>query len=191
MQRIRIQVVRSGGYRAEDGWQVYGDGGTGQVDWQHPLTSRRYLFWPEAQRIAGHLLGGHLRGLHLDGILRDGHLEGTHLLDEHLLPAFGGSWESRQLVFGRFKHAVVAEDARGNKNTEQASVCEKVINSDPPPPGHLKPLSFDSGNSRFAFGFVPSDRLMPMFDKCDRIRTGYQRAGVIYVRDISERDLAE
>ncbi len=160
MHAIRIQVVRSRAYCSEDGWHVYGDGGAGSMDWDHPVTSRRQLFWDDVPPVARHLLGGHLMAQHLDGVDPDGLFEGIHLLDEHLYPAMGVAWETEPFVFGRFQHAVVSEDAAGNAETSGVHVYEQVINSDPPPARGLCPQSYDSQTDRLTLIFVPSDRLI-------------------------------
>lgn len=159
MQAIQIQVVPSRSFCSGDGFQVYGDGGTGQMDWSYALTSRRRLFWPDASAAAGHLLGGHAMGPHLDGIRPDGHVQGMHLLDEHLFPAASIIYETDPLVFGRFRHAVVTEDAAGNATTTGVTVHETVINSAPPPAFDFRPAAWDQGDGRLTFSFSPSDRL--------------------------------
>ena len=159
MQRIAVGVVRNRCFRSGDGFQVYGDGGTGQMAWGHPVTPRRMLLWPDAPATAGHLLGGHLTAMHLDSIWADGHLEGTHLLDEHVRPGATVVYETGPFVFGRFRHAVVTEDAIGNATTQGVTVHETVVNSDPPPAGDLLPTDHDPATGIMAFSFTPSDRL--------------------------------
>lgn len=159
MQAIRIGVVRSRSFCSTDGFQVYGDGGTGQMDWVHPVTPRRQLLWDDAPPLVGHLQGGHVMALHLDNVSPDGHLEGTHLLDEHFSPAATVVYETDPFVFGRFRHAVVIEDAVGNAVTEGATVHETVINSEPVPASDLLPVAHDPGTDRLTFSLSPSDRL--------------------------------
>lgn len=159
MQAIRIQVVRSRAYCSEDGWHVYGDGCTGSMDWENPVTSRRQLFWDDVPPVARHLLGGHVMAHHLDCVRPDGLFEGLHLLDEHLYPAMSVAWETGLFVFGRFKHAVVTKDAAGNAEMSGVHVYEQVINSDPPPARGLCPQSHDSQTDCMTLSFVQSDRL--------------------------------
>jgi hypothetical protein len=159
MQAISFGVVRGRCYRSTDGFQIYGDGGTGEMDWDHPVTPRRILLWDDAPVIAGHLLGGHVMGPHLDGVRADGHLEGIHLLDEQMYPAVAVVYETWPFVFGRFGHAVVMEDGVGNETKTGLTVYETVINSDPASAGDLQPTSYDSGLDRMTFSFTPSERL--------------------------------
>jgi hypothetical protein len=159
MQRVRIEVVRSGAYRSTDGFQVYTDNGKGPIDWEHPATPRRVPFWEDVPPLAGHLLGGHVAGQHLDGRMPDRHGEETWLLDEHLRPAGVVAWESEPHVFGRFQYAVVTEDSAGNAATTGVAIHQVVINSEPAAPAELRPESFDPLVGRMTFRFEPSTRL--------------------------------
>lgn len=159
MQRVRIEVVRSSRWKSADGFQVYGDGGSGVVDWTRPLTARRMRFWEDLPAMADHLLAGHVRGQHVDGVMPDRHGDETWLLDEHLKPAGVVAWESRPVVFGRFRFAVVTEDAAGNASTGGVVVHEVVVNSEPAPAGRLRPESFDPATGRLTLRFEPSLRL--------------------------------
>jgi hypothetical protein len=160
MQTIHISVVRGRRYRSTDGFQVYTDRGTGAIDWAHPATPRRMLFWEDAAPAAGHQLGGFLAAAHLDGIRPDGHLEGTHLLDERGYPGGTVTYETDPVVFGRFLHAIVTEDAAGNAQTEGIVVHETVANSDPPPASGFRPVDHDPLTGRLTFVFSPSPRLV-------------------------------
>lgn len=160
MQVIRIGVLRSGRYRSGDGFQVYGDAGTGQVDWEHPVTPRRELLWPDVPVMVGHTSGGHLMGMHLDHVVPDGHLAGTHLLDEHLYPAGLVAFEAGPFVFGRFRHAVLMEDGLGNAELGGVTVHETVINSEPMAASELRPIGYEARTGGLTFAFWPSDRLI-------------------------------
>jgi len=129
------------------------------MDWDHAVTPRRVLLWPDAPAVAGQLLGGHLMSVHLDGIRGDGHLEGTHLLDEYAYPASAVVFETQPWVFGQFRHAVVTEDAVGNAITDGVAVHGTVVNSAPPPADDLLPTQYESGADQMTFSFSQSDRL--------------------------------
>jgi hypothetical protein len=159
VQAIRIGVVRSRSYGSPDGFHVYGDGGSGQMDWDHPVTPRRQLLWGDVPGVVGHVEVGHLTGLHLDNVLPDGHAEGTHLLDEHLLPAAAVEHETEPFVFGRFRHAVVMEDAAGNATLDGVTAHETVVNSEPAPARGFRPKYHEVVPDRFTFSFSRSDRL--------------------------------
>jgi len=159
MQAIRIGVVRGGKYHSTDGFHIYGDGGRGRMDWEHPVTPRRILLWEEVAGAADHLWGGHLMARHLDSLRMDGHLEGTHVLDEHLRPAATVFYETDPFVFGRFGHAVVMEDIAGNAVKDQVAEYETVINSEPASPGDFLPASYSAEYNRMNFSYTPSERL--------------------------------
>ena len=139
---------------------VFGDAGTGTIDWDRPLTSRKVMFWADTPAVAGHLAGGHMAGPYLDGIVPDRHLEGTFLLDAHLQPAASSHWHSDPLVFGRFQMAVVTEDAVGNRRIEDATFCEQVVHSEPPPARALAPASFDAPSGCLTLSFEGAERLV-------------------------------
>lgn len=159
MQSIVIGVVRSEAYRPSDGFHVYGDRGTGVMDWLHPLTSRRYLFREDSVAIGGFLAAGHLMQPHLGRIWPDGHLEGIHLADRHLRPAAETVFETEPLVFGRFRHAVVTESEEGNRTTSGVTIHETVVNSWPPAARDLRPVGYAPAGGRLELAFLPSERL--------------------------------
>ena len=160
MQAIRIGVVRGRQFHSSDGFQVYGDRGSGTIDWVHPVSPRRQLLWEDAAVSGQHLRNGHCVGPHLDGVRPDGHLEGTHLLDACLWPAAAIVFETDAFVFGRFSHGVVTEDGLGNANLVGVTVHQTVVNSAPEPAFDLRPSSYDMGTGRLTLTFVPSDRLV-------------------------------
>jgi hypothetical protein len=160
MQKIRIQVVRSRRYRATDAFHVCWDHGTGVMDWAHPETGRRIMFWEDAPVAAGHLVGGFMMGPHLDGSRPDGHLEGTHLLDAQAFPAASIAYDSEPLIFGRFRYAVVTQDAAGNTLTDGVMVHEAVINSDPPPPGDFHVAAYRGDIHQLEFSLPASPGLV-------------------------------
>lgn len=160
MQSVRIGIVRGRAFRSSDGFEIYGDGGTGKMDLDHPVSTRRVLLWPEACPMAGHLLDGHVVARHLDAIRPDGHLEGTHLLDACLYPAAVIGEEVGPYVFGRFRFAVVTQDAAGNRETNEVAINEVVVNCESAPARRLRPTAYEAGSGRMMFAFEPSERLV-------------------------------
>lgn len=160
MQKIRIAVVRDSQFRSGDGFEVFGDAGGGEVDWVHPVTPRRMLFWDGALAMVPHVLAGHLMGFHLDSMPRDGHLYGTHLMDRQMLPAGTVVFEGGPFVFGRFQHVVVTQDEVGNCGYEGVTVYSKVVNSYPPSARDLRVESYDYPTGVATFSFKPSERLV-------------------------------
>jgi hypothetical protein len=129
------------------------------MDFSHPLTPRRVRLWDDVPPPAGHVQAGHVMGLHLDSVIPDGHTEGTHLLDEHLRPAAPIVFETMAFVFGRFRHAVVMEDAAGNWTSAGVAIQETVINSEPVSADEFAPTGHDGQTGRLTFTFRSSYRL--------------------------------
>ncbi len=152
MQRVRIQVPRLRCYGADTGFQVYGDGGTGTIDYAHPLTPQVVALWPEAERRAGHLSDGHLMIRHLDGMDPDGHLEGTHLSDNHLTPAGEIHFDTPAYVFGRFRHGVRMVDGAGNESAATETVVS--VNGAPTAPACVERAGYDALGDVVAFTFT-------------------------------------
>lgn len=159
MQSVRILVPRRREYRGGDGFEVFGDGGSGTIDFSHPVTGRRVGLWSEAAGRRGHLLDGHLMLRYLDSVDRDGHFSGVHLNDDHLVPAGVVQVEVGRYVLGRFRHAVRMVDAAGNHVDDTPVTLTTVINSHPDRPGRLSAASYDSETDQIAFGFEPSPKL--------------------------------
>lgn len=160
MQMIRFTVTPDSRYRSIDGFQVYGDGGTGVMDWEHPITPRRLAFWNDAVSASLHLAGGHLVGAALDSVRIEGHLAGTHLLDTHEVPTGEIAFETGPFVYGRFRHAVVTEDELGNATRDGVVVYETVVNSDPPGASDLKAVAHERATGVLTLSFQPSERLV-------------------------------
>lgn len=160
MKRIQFAVVRDARFRSVDGFHICGDGGTGIIDWAHPLTPRRLLFWDDALPMQAHLLAGHLTGHHLDSIFREGHLSGTHLMDRHGHPAGTVVFEAGPYVFGRFRHVIWVQDELGNQRYLETAVHETVVNSHPPAASDFKPESIDEATGVVTFSFTPSEKLV-------------------------------
>ncbi|HOA73996.1 MAG TPA: hypothetical protein PL151_07730 [Phycisphaerae bacterium] len=160
MQMIQFAVVREARFRSVDGFHVCGDHGKGTIDWAHPLTPRRLLFWDDALPMQPHLQAGHLMGHHLDSIFREGHLAGTHLLDRHGEPAGVIIFEAGPYVFGRFKHVVWTQDELGNQTYLETDVHETLINSYPPAASNFRVEHFDEQTGVMTFSFKPSQKLV-------------------------------
>lgn len=160
MQCIQISVVRDSRFRSVDGFHIFGDRGTGTIDWAHPITPRRVLFWEDALPMLPHLLGGHVMGHHLDSIFREGHLAGTHLLDGHQQPAGVSVFETESLVYGRFRFVVLPMDELGNQRFWEATTHECVVNSYPPPASNFVAETYDQDTGVLTFSFTPSEKLV-------------------------------
>jgi hypothetical protein len=154
MQRVRISVERLRSYGGDTVFEVYGNLGTGPIDFFHPLTPRPVALWPQAARRSGHLLDGHVSLRHTDSVDPDGHLEGAHLRGGHLHPALAVTFDTPPYVFGRFEHAVRMVDGAGNES--EPTIVSVTVNSAPSVPGCPARSGYDPQADRLTFWFCPS-----------------------------------
>ncbi len=155
-QRIRIAVPRRREEPEQVSFDVYGDTGSGTVDYSAPINIGPLRLWPTAPLHAGHQLEGHLAGGHLGVPPGDGHLADRFLSERHLQPAADVVFEAGPYCFGRFQHAVVMRDTANNGDTGAATVVTKTINSEPRRVTRVRASSFDSGSDRVTFSFARS-----------------------------------
>lgn len=162
MERVLVSVDRLRRYNADASFEVYGDLGTGAIDWDHPLTPRPVRLWAEGVVRRGHVCDGHLVVRHLDSVHPDGHLEGAHVLHEHLFPALAVTFATPAYVFGRFQHAVTLVDGAGN--VSPATQNSVTVNSAPSVPEAVVREAYDAGTDLLTWTFVGS-RFDPMSGK--------------------------
>ena len=143
-------------YRSGDTFQVYGDGGTGSVDYSRAISDAPVPFWPGAALRAGHLLDGHVVLPHLDSVQPDGHLEGRHGLGEHLWPGRAIVFQTPEYYFGAVRHAVRTYDHVGNCRPEEPLVVETVVNSSPRAPSEARLWGYDEPSGRVIIAFEAS-----------------------------------
>jgi len=156
MQYVTVSVPRRREYAAQDGFDTYGDGGSGSIDYDNPLSGQRVRLWPQSPPRPGHLGEGHLMLGHLGATGADGHLQERFLCGAHLMPAADVLFEAGPYCFGRFQHGVVMRDALGNGDTQDATVVVKTINSAPRRAYGLAVASFDSQTDQADFSFIGS-----------------------------------
>ena len=159
MQRVVIHVPRFRQYTSGDGFAVYGNGGTGTVDYERMIGDSVVPFWPLAGRRRGHLLDGHLTLSHMSSVWPEGHLAGMHLIGEHLWPAGVIRFETPLYYFGAFGHVVRMLDAAGNWHEGEPVVVETVVNSSPRGVGDVLVAGYDGGSDCVTVGFAPSPEL--------------------------------
>lgn len=155
MQRVRISVFRGSAGSGGDTFVVYGDGGTGVMNYEEPLTPMPVALWPGAAAHPGHLGGRHLVTGHLDTAGRDAHLEGLHLYGEHLRPSAAVVFDTDGYVFGAFAHQVFLADSEGNVAAAGSPVRVTVINSRPPAPEDVRLEEYQGASDQVVFTFSP------------------------------------
>jgi len=156
MERIRVAVPRRQDTSEQVSFDVYGDAGSGTIDYSDPLNIGPLRLWPTSALHPGHHHDGHLASAHLGVPAGDGHLAERFLREQHLRPAADVVFEAGPYCFGRFQHAVVMLDAAKNGDTGAATVVTKTINSEPRRVTRVRAASFDSGSDRVTISFVRS-----------------------------------
>ncbi len=156
MERIRVAVPRRQDTPEKVSFDVYGDAGSGTIDYSGPLNIGPLRLWPTSALHPGHHYQGHLVSAHLGVSPGDGHLADRFLCERHLQPAADVVFEAGPYCFGRFQHAVVMRDAAMNGDTGAATVVTKTINSEPRRVTRARAASFDSGSDRVTISFVRS-----------------------------------
>lgn len=153
MEYVLICVPRGREYAHQDGFDVYGDGGSGSMDYDAPLNEDPVALWPESRPRLGHLREGHLMLGHLAAPAGDGHLQDRFLCGQHLRPAAEVIFEAGPYCFGRFQQALVMRDVLGNGDPQSATVLTKTVNSAPRRAYRLYPTAFDADTDRATFSF--------------------------------------
>ena len=159
MEAVAIEVLRQRSVRGGDCFEVFGDGGSGEIRASVALTDRPLAYWEGLPGRGGHLMGGHLAAMHLDNVIPDGHLCGRHLSSEHLWPAAALVFVSRPLYFGVFQFAAGTVDFVGNKSAELSQAAARAVNSSPRQASALAKSSFDAQTRRLSLTFTPSPDL--------------------------------
>lgn len=154
MRRLRFTIPRLPIYAPDTSCALYGDLGSGTVDFEHPFPPGRMPMWPGFAIQPGHLQGGHLAASHLRAVGPDGHLAGSHLLDAHLAPVLGLVVDSPSYVFGRFRHVVRIFDTAGNTQEADAFEDVRTINDGPSAVRGLRRIAPRQGGA-VRFAFVP------------------------------------
>ena len=152
MQRVRFVVPRLAVYGSDVAVELYGDLGSGTIDFDHPLPPGRARLWPGAAH-GGHLDGGHVVARHLDAVDADGHFAGAHLVADHLDPVEAIVLESPRYVFGRFRHALRMFDGVGNASGAAPAEFAHTVNAAPRAPGDLRRAGYDALSGVITFGF--------------------------------------
>jgi len=153
MKRIRFLIPRGAAYSADTSFELYGDLGSGAMDYDRPLPPGRVRLWLESASRPGHLREAHLIVRHLDNVDVDGHLENVHLTGEHLDPVLAVVVESPRYVFGRFSHAWRMFDGAGNTAPQSPPGHVETINEAPAIPRGLKRVSWDGETRRLRLSF--------------------------------------
>jgi hypothetical protein len=154
VQRLRFLAARKSTWATDTALALYGDLGSGTVDFDHPLPPGFVAMWPATPGSAGHLQAGHLQTTHLSGVGPDGHLDGIHLRHPHLAPMMPLVVASPSYVFGRFRHVIRTFDSAGNTLASGAFEDVRTINAAPAAVDGVRRVTPCAGGS-VRFVFVP------------------------------------
>ena len=141
--RVRISMLRSQELPPGATAQIYFDNGTGQIDYENPLTDSPFELWSAWQDKAGFAMTRFgLSDFGYDSAAAIGFGRGSFGGDMFGLDADTIEWISPPLQAGIHKFAVVVTDAKGN----QSSVSETepiTVTPAAEPAGRLEVYSFD------------------------------------------------
>lgn len=157
MERMVILIPTGESDTKARGFDVFGDGGSGSIDYTAALNSEPIRVWSGDPPRGGHLREGHLRAGHLGRSGLDGHLTERFLGGRHLRPAADASFETAPYSFGRFQHAVVMRDEAGNASSGSATVVTRSVNSEPGRMTRERLTEYDAGTDRVTVEFVRAE----------------------------------
>jgi len=155
MKRLRFLVLRLPVFAADTSVEMYGDLGSGAIDYTKPLPPGRVRLWPAASGRMGHLFDAHLTVGHLDNVFEDGHLTGGHLLDGHLTPALAIVFHSPRYGLGRFRHGFRLLDGSGNGSAEGAMEFAHTVNEAPDVPRSMRRSGWVAASKQVRFALAP------------------------------------
>jgi hypothetical protein len=151
---VRIVLLRSQSLPAGATAQVYFDNGTGQIDYDNPLTDGPMQIWPTWQDKAGFAMSGFgLGDFGYDSAAAVGFGRGSFGNGQFGLDADTIGWISPSLQSGTFKFGVKIADESGNQSaageTEPITVTPAARPADA-----LSILSFDKQANRLLLEIV-------------------------------------
>ena len=115
--RVRISLLRNQGLPVDARAEIYGDGSSGQIDYEDALNDEVLLIWPSWQDKAGFGLSSFGQSdFGRDWAAAVGFGTGCFGLGEFGADADAFEWVSEQLPAGEYKFAVKIIDGWGNKS---------------------------------------------------------------------------
>jgi len=145
---ITLQFTVGLGYRPGDYAMLVGNGGSGEIDYDNPLTSERFELFPDGAGIYGwghapwgHFGWGHAWSINMPGW---GHFPWGH---------GAVTIKARVTVFecGNYKLAFKCYDVQGNEHVGTPDVAEFAIHIAPDAPLGLKKHSYNKDTKVLVF----------------------------------------
>jgi hypothetical protein len=118
--RVRITFLRGQNLPTDSAAQIYFDNGTGEIDYDNPLTSSPIRIWPAWQDKAGFGMSRFGAGdFGYDSAAAIGFGKGSFGRGEFGLDADTIGWVSGPLQAGAYKFAVKVSDTVGNETSSE------------------------------------------------------------------------
>ena len=141
--RVTITLLRSQNLPAGATAQIYFDNGTGQIDYNNPISDTPISIWPAWQDKAGLGMSGFgLGDFGWDSAAAVGFAKGSFGHGQFGLDADTIKWTSPLLPSGTYKFGVKVRDASGRQSTGSETGSITVISAAKPAEG-LSVSSFD------------------------------------------------
>lgn len=141
--RVKITLLRSQNLPADATAEIYFDNGTGQIDYNHPLTASPIRIWPAWQDKAGFAMSGFgLDDFGYDSAAAVGFGKGSFGHGQFGLDADTIDWISPPLPQGLYRFGVKVRDKSGTQSSTSETEPITVIPAARPAEG-LSISSFD------------------------------------------------
>jgi len=115
--RVKITLLRSQNLPDGATAEIYFDNGTGQIDYDNPLTDSPIRIWPARQDKAGFAMSGFgLGDFGYDSAAAVGFAKGSFGLGQFGLDTDTIEWTTPELKSGTYKFGVKVRDASGSQN---------------------------------------------------------------------------
>lgn len=152
--RVRIVLLRSQSLPVGATAEIYFDNGTGQIDYDNPLTDSPIRIWPAWQDKAGFTMSGFGTGdFGYDSAAAVGFGRGSFGNGQFSLDADTIEWISPPLQSGSYRFGVIITDASGNQSS--ASETEPItVTPAARPADKLSVLSFDKQTSQLMLEII-------------------------------------
>ena len=141
--RVKLTLLRSQNLPVDASVDVYFDNGTGEIDYEEPLSASPVPIWPCWQDKAGFGMASFGAGdFGLDSAASIGFGKGCFGLGEFGMDADVIEWFSPILPAGQYRFGVVVTDRRGNESTASETATVTIV---PParPAASLDIAAFD------------------------------------------------
>jgi hypothetical protein len=152
--RVRVVLLRSQSLPIDATAQIYLDNGTGQIDYDNPLTDSPIRIWPAWQDKAGFAMSGFgLGDFGYDSAAAVGFGKGSFGCGQFGLDADTLEWISPSLQSGVYKFGVKIADQSGNQSSAVETESITVMPAARPADG-LRIVSFDNDTNQLLLEII-------------------------------------